>query len=47
PRVLSEDGSSRLTRAWLDQMIDAYYTHRGWDSAGMVPEEQRMHEAAV
>ena len=47
PRVLSEDGSSRLTRAWLDQMIDAYYIHRGWDSAGMVPEEQRMHEAAV
>ena len=32
-----EDGAA-LTQAQLDEMIEAYYRHRGWTSDGMVPD---------
>jgi len=41
PRVLTDDGeTTRLSRAWLDRMISAYYGVRGWDEAGLIPSEQ-------
>jgi aldehyde:ferredoxin oxidoreductase len=35
PRVF-DGGNSDLTRDWLSDQIDAYYTVRGWDSDGMI-----------
>lgn len=39
-RVLEGDEATptRLSRDWLEQMIDAYYEVRGWDADGLVPE---------